>query len=137
MSLATSLGFKVSEVSHEKQRYDTIGDWIPGRPVEIRISRMRDGRFGELTALHETLEYLIYCRLCRGTDEKARAFDENYRGGHEEPGDDRAAPYHAAHVIATFAEKALAKAKRVDWKEYGEEERNLSASWRGLRRQRG
>ncbi len=121
MSLATALGFRINETQHEKQRSpNNIGDWIPGKPIEIRISAMRDRRHVELVAVHEIAEYML-CKLLRRSDEKAIAFDINYKGEFKEPGDDPRAPYHAEHVMATFVERIWARIRGVSWSDYSNE----------------
>ncbi|MDE1855239.1 MAG: hypothetical protein KGH57_02905 [Candidatus Micrarchaeota archaeon] len=136
MSL-TIPGLRVIEVPHGEQRYNTIGDWVPpirkGAPAQIRVSSMEDKRYVELVALHETVEYEL-CRIFRRSDQKAVAFDVNYRGPAEEPGDDRRAPYHPEHVIATFFEKAWAKVRRVDWNTYSDTVRRTTSTWKSAQR---
>lgn len=134
--MATALGFRINEVPHERQRAPVnIGDWIPGKPVEIRVSSMTDRRYVFLVALHEMVEYEL-CRVFRKSDQKIMAFDRSYLGPYEEPGDDPHALYHVEHTIATFIEKAAAKAKRVSWPDYSAEVSRIT-SLEGLRRKQG
>jgi len=118
--------FVVSEVSHSKQRYETVGDWIPGRPVDIRVSKMRDERYVFLVALHELVEYEL-CRMKGISDERVVDFDKKFEkerlvGLHqewEEPGDDPRAPYRKEHQFATMIERMVAQKLAVKWSEYG------------------
>jgi len=123
----TQVRFVVSEIPHRKQRYETIGDWIPGRPVKIRVSRMKDERYVFLVALHEMVEYEL-CRMKGISDKHVVEFDTNYererlQGLHydwEEPGDDPRAPYRKEHQFATMIEKMVAEKLAVKWPKYGE-----------------
>jgi hypothetical protein len=118
--------FVVSEVPHRKQRYETVGDWIPGRPVSIRVSRMEDGRYVFLVALHELIEYEL-CEMEGISDERVVEFDKKFErersmGLHsdwEEPGDDSRAPYRREHQFATMIERMVAQKLAVKWSEYG------------------
>jgi hypothetical protein len=117
--------FVVTEVPHRSQRYDTVGDWIPGKPTEIRVSRMRDKRYVFLVALHELIEYEL-CMMNGISDWKAVKFDRTFEmernaGLHDdtaEPGDDPRAPYREEHAFATLIEKTVARKLGVDWVHY-------------------
>jgi hypothetical protein len=117
--------FTVSQVPHKKQRYETVGDWIPGTPAEIRVSRMKDQRYAFLVALHEIIE----CELCKMhgiTDKEVVAFDVNFeaeRGMNlhpidAEPGNHPKAPYKDEHEFATMVEMMVAKKMGVSWSDY-------------------
>ncbi len=118
--------FIVSEVPHKKQRYETVGDWIPGKPVDIRVSRMKDERYVFLVALHELVEYEM-CRMKGISDERVVDFDKRFEkerlvGLHEEweePGDDPRAPYRKEHQFVTMIERMVAQKLAVKWSEYG------------------
>jgi len=117
--------FVVREVPHRAQRYETVGDWLPGRPVEIRVSRMRDERYVFLVALHEMIEFEL-CRMHGVTDREVVAFDRGFEseracGLHsawDEPGDDRRAPYRKEHAFATSVERLVAQKLGVRWSHY-------------------
>ena len=117
--------FIVSEVPHRTQRYETVGDWIPGKPVAVRVSKMKDERYVFLVALHE----LIECELCRMkgiSDGRVVEFDKKFErersmGLHEkweEPGDDSRAPYRREHQFATMVERMVAQKLAVRWPDY-------------------
>ena len=54
-----------------------MGDWIPGSPVRIRVSKMKDERYTFLVALHEMIEYEL-CRMNGITDRDVVKFDMNF-----------------------------------------------------------
>ncbi|MGP8124912.1 MAG: hypothetical protein ACLQEQ_03470 [Nitrososphaerales archaeon] len=117
--------FVISQVPHTKQRYETVGDWIPGRPTEIRVSRMKDQRYGFLVALHEMIEYEL-CKKNGISDNEVVAFDVNFeaerrRNMHPveaEPGNDPRAPYRDEHDFATMIEMMVAQKLGVKWSAY-------------------
>jgi hypothetical protein len=128
-SLVTSknrkVDFVISQVPHSKQRYETVGDWIPGRPAEIRVSRMKDQRYVFLVALHEMIEYEL-CKKNGISDNEVVAFDvhfeaERRRNMHPveaEPGNDPRAPYRDEHDFATMIEMMVAQKLGVKWSAY-------------------
>jgi len=115
----------VAEVPHRKQRYDTVGDWIPGTPVRIRVSAMDDKRYAFLVALHEILEYEL-CVMRGITDAQVVKFDKEFEaeraaGIHPqdaEPGEDIRAPYKNEHAFATMIERRVAEELGVKWSDY-------------------
>ena len=117
--------FAISQVPHKRQRYETVGDWIPGSPAEIRVSRMRDQRYVFLVALHEMIEYEL-CRMHGITDREVVAFDVNFEAERNmnlhpndaEPGDHPKAPYRDEHEFATMVEMMVAKKMGVSWSDY-------------------
>jgi hypothetical protein len=119
------VNYVICQVPHRKQRYETVGDWIPGDPVKIRVSRMKDERYVFLVALHEMIEYEL-CRMNGITDSKVVEFDTNFekeRGAHlhsveAEPGDDPRAPYRDEHGFATMIERMVAQKMGVSWSAY-------------------
>jgi hypothetical protein len=119
--------FVVRVVPHRSQRYETVGDWVPGSPVEIRVSKMRDERYVFLVALHELVEFEL-CRMHGVRDPDVVRFDRDFEaeracGLHsacEEPGDDRRAPYRKEHAFATMIERLVAQKLGVRWSAYEE-----------------
>jgi hypothetical protein len=117
--------FAVSQVPHRKQRYETVGDWIPGKPAEIRVSKMKDQRYAFLVALHEMIEYEL-CRMNGVTDREVVAFDVNFEVERRmrihpteaEPGNDPRAPYRREHDFATMIEMMVAQKLGVKWSAY-------------------
>ena len=118
--------FNISQVPHKKQRYETVGDWIPGKPAEIRVSRMKDQRYVFLVALHEMIEYEL-CKMHGITDREVVAFDVNFEAERRlnlhpndaEPGDHPKAPYRSEHEFATMIEMMVAQKLGVSWSDYG------------------
>ena len=108
--------FSISQVPHRKQRYETVGDWIPGRPAQIRVSKMKDQRYVFLVALHEMIEYEL-CRMHGITDREVVSFDVNFEAQRKmnlhpidaEPGNHPKAPYRSEHEFATSIEMMVAQ----------------------------
>ncbi len=117
--------FTISQVPHRKQRYETVGDWIPGKPAQIRVSRMKDQRYVFLVALHEMIEYEL-CKMHGITDREVVAFDVNFEAERRmnlhpldaEPGDHPKAPYRNEHEFATMIEMMVAQKLGVSWSDY-------------------
>jgi hypothetical protein len=117
--------FSISQVPHRKQRYETVGDWIPGKPAQIRVSKMKDQRYMFLVALHEMIEYEL-CKMHGITDDEVVAFDVNFEAERRmnlhpvdaEPGDHPKAPYRSEHEFATMVEMMVAKKLGVSWSNY-------------------
>jgi hypothetical protein len=117
--------FTVSQIPHRKQRYETVGDWIPGKPAQIRVSRMKDQRYVFLVALHEMIEYEL-CRKNGITDREVVAFDVNFEAERKrnlhprdaEPGADPRAPYRNEHEFASMIEMMVAQKLGVKWSAY-------------------
>ncbi len=121
----SKVSYVVSQVPHRAQRYETVGDWIPGNPVKIRVSRMKDERYVFLVALHEMIEYEL-CRMNGISDRRVVEFDMNFENERRarlhdieaEPGDDPRAPYRDQHGFATFIERMVAQKMGVSWSAY-------------------
>jgi hypothetical protein len=117
--------FNIAQVPHKKQRYETVGDWIPGKPAEIRVSKMKDQRYVFLVALHEMIEYEL-CKMHGITDREVVAFDVNFEAERRmnlhpidaEPGDHPKAPYRNEHEFATMIEMMVAQKLGVSWSDY-------------------
>ncbi|MDE1857455.1 MAG: hypothetical protein KGI26_00095 [Thaumarchaeota archaeon] len=117
--------FTVAQLPHRKQRYETVGDWIPGKPAQIRVSRMKDQRYVFLVALHEMIEYEL-CKMHGISDEEVVAFDVNFEAERRlnlhpmdaEPGDHPKAPYRNEHEFATMIEMMVAQKLGVSWSDY-------------------
>lgn len=117
--------FTISQVPHRRQRYETVGDWIPGKPAQIRVSKMGDQRYVFLVALHEMIEYEL-CRMHGITDKEVVAFDVNFEAERRmnlhsvdaEPGDHPKAPYRNEHQFATMIEMMVAQKLGVSWSDY-------------------
>lgn len=117
--------FVLKVVEHKKQRYETIGDWIPGNPAKIIASDVGNQDYEFMILMHELVEYYL-CKKRGITDRKVVKFDRKYEkdrvlGKHtvtSEPGNNRRAPYRKEHKFATRIEKLVGKRLGVDWDEY-------------------
>ena len=117
--------FTIAQVPHKKQRYETVGDWMPGKPAEIRVSKMKDQRYVFLVALHEMIEYEL-CKMNGISDREVVAFDVNFEAERRrnlhpleaEPGNDPRAPYRNEHDFATMIEMMVAQKLGVKWSAY-------------------
>jgi glycosidase len=110
----------IKTIEHNKQRYDTIGDWKFDRrgDLHIKVSDLHNADFEFLVGIHEAIEAFLCMR--RGiTGNMVDAFDLMWKG-EGEPGDDKKAPYHKEHVFATKIERQLATELGVDWDAYDE-----------------
>ena len=117
--------FTIAQVPHRKQRYETVGDWIPGKPAQIMVSKMKDQRYVFLVALHEMIEYEL-CKMHGITDREVVAFDVGFEAERKmnlhpidaEPGDHPKAPYRNEHAFATTIEMMVAQKLGVRWSDY-------------------
>jgi hypothetical protein len=117
------LKIRIKTIPHNKQRYDTAGDyWDNKDQKEIRVSRLNNSTYEFLITIHELVEaYLAEARGIKEPDilkfdiKKLKDLKSRYRFN---PGDDPKAPYHKEHKFATKIEKLLAKEFGVDWREY-------------------
>lgn len=127
--------FKV--VPHHKQRYETLGDWIPGKPARMVASRLNNPDFEFLVLFHELIEHEL-CKKRGIKDSVVVAFDKRFerernRGLHSpssEPGASHTAPYRREHSFAMRLERLMAKELGVNWKKYNNAVIGLSANKR-------
>lgn len=122
----------IEMIEHNKQRYDTCGDWTfdsLNQTLSIKVSAV-SYPLDVLIAVHELVEALIVLRQegWAVAQSVVDAWDMNYSGPYEEPGDDPDAPYHAAHRFATGIEVLLAKELGVNWLRYNKEVSGLKWS---------
>jgi hypothetical protein len=113
-------------IPHNKQRYDTCGDyWTDDKGVlQIRISSMKV-IFMWLVLVHEMVEiaWVLFKKIPFSAIDKFDIKFEKDReagkhGDNEEPGDAVDAPYRDGHCMATAAERMLCAMCGVPWKEY-------------------
>lgn len=115
--------FKV--VPHKKQRYETLGDWIPGKPARMVASKLNNPDYEFLVLFHEMIEHEL-CKKHGIKDSAVVAFDKKFEeerkmGLHSpaaEPGASQHAPYRREHLFATRLERMMAKTLGVNWKKY-------------------
>ena len=109
----------IRTIPHDKQRYDTVGDWQLTNRVGgllVTVSKMDNWKHEALVGIHELVEAML-CRCSGVTEESVDAFDMAFKGDGE-PGDSHEAPYHQEHMVATAVEMVVAGAMNVDWDEY-------------------
>lgn len=111
----------IQTIPHDKQRYNTVGDWwfdiaVTGDHQEIlhiRVSKMGDWRYEQAVALHEQYEALLcYNDGIDGSvvDKFDLKFEDSFNAGMitsktiEEPGDHPEAPYYKQHAKALAVE---------------------------------
>lgn len=115
----------IETIAHDKQRYETCGDYYqyPNKEWIIRVSKTGDDRYDFLIALHEFIE-LYLTQFKNITEESIMNFDLEFERRREigevdgEPGFNSCAPYRKQHTIATAIEMMLAAELDVDWNEY-------------------
>ncbi len=112
-------------IPHNKQRYDTVGDYWEDKDGcwQFRVSDMGDSDYELAVFVHELLEKAL-CAKAGIKDVDIDVFDMTYPG-EGEPGDDKNAPYHLQHILATMLEKAWIRLNERDWDEYGRRVNNV------------
>jgi hypothetical protein len=112
-------------IPHHKQRYETLGDWIPGKPARMMVSKLSNPDYEFLVLFHEFVEHEL-CKKRGIRDSVVVAFDKKFekeraQGLHSksaEPGASANAPYRREHLFATRLEKLMAKELGVSWNKY-------------------
>lgn len=127
------LEFNVKTIAHNKQRYETVGDYYLYKSKKkrnkfiwlFRVSKLGDWRLEILIFVHEVIEWALVRN--RGISvECIDRFDKRYEQrrklGYEdcqgEPGDHKDSPYRKEHFFATSIERLLAAELKVDWEVY-------------------
>lgn len=125
------LDIQIKTIKHNKQRYETVGDWQwKGSTLIITVSEMCDWRKEALVAIHEAVEALL-CKHEEITGKDVDVFDMEYENARRpddwksEPGDDPTAPYHEQHKFATVIERLFSMELGVNWHEYEQTIQNL------------
>lgn len=120
---------EVRVIPHEKQRYDTCGDWLFRKIIgeqrdilSVTVSALPDPRMEHAVMLHEIAEALL-CRQAGIEERLVTAFDTAYEanrkeGDTSEPGDSPDAPYRAQHQMATSIERLFIISSGLSWSEY-------------------
>lgn len=115
------LTINMRTVPHDKQRYDTAGDWSYSKDDDHLIITVWASDSGSvhstfLLMMHEVVE--AYLAWQRGiSPEAVTAWDVAYTG-EGEPGDGALCPYREAHQYAEVIERMLAAMIPVDWNGY-------------------
>jgi hypothetical protein len=109
----------IKTIPHNKQRYDTCGDWWFDKKgdLQIRVSDMGNWKYEYLVGDHETREALI-CKDRGITQKMVDDFDFKWSDILEEPGLSKKAPYYKEHKFATKVEMMTAKELKVNWEKY-------------------
>ena len=113
----------IDTIPHSDQRYDTCGDWVWEQgTLRISVSETGNEDYNFLVALHEMIEAYL-CATSGIPEEVVTQFDMEFErqrkeGDVNEPGDSRAAPYHAQHRVASEVERYLSALMHIDWREY-------------------
>lgn len=119
-------GIDIKVIPHEKQRYETVGDWFYNAGVLcIRVSAMDNWKYEMAIAIHELVEVLL-CKTAGVSQKICDDFDIKYeadrgRGKHtsdQEPGDDPDAPYALQHSFATAIERIFIAGVGESWAAY-------------------
>lgn len=111
------MDIRIETIDADQQRYLTSGDWFQdGDVLRILVSESGNADWDWLVAVHELIEQK-FCEKAGITAEQVDAWDMNFKGDGE-PGNHKAAPYHAEHKFATHIEKLLAAELGIDWDEY-------------------
>lgn len=115
---------RIQTIPHEKQRYNTCGDYIidDNGDVTIYVSETGNWKYDFLIALHEMVEYA----LCKDHDVPVYviddfdiSFEQNRLPGDEsKPGDSLKAPYRKEHFVASTMERIAANELSLFWEHY-------------------
>lgn len=98
---------RIEFVPAEGMRYESLGDWFfKDNELIIQVADLGTEEEQFLVALHELVEVKL-CMLRGITQDQVDAFDFNFKG-HDEPGDDPAAPYRKEHRFAALVEMLMA-----------------------------
>ena len=121
-----SLNIEIKTIPHEKQRYDTVGDWYLEDGIQkFRISELSNKKLEIMIAIHELIEQAL-CEADGITEKQVDEFDKTDLGDDAyEHGDQPDAPYRNQHCFATGVERLLCAAFNIIWKEYEKELNNL------------
>lgn len=132
-----SLAIDIRTLPHDKQRYNTIGDyWKEGAVDFVRVSSLGNRVYEFLVSIHEQVESFL-CEQRGISEPTIKEFDEKFeahRAAMEktlrldagEPGDHPQAPYRQEHRFAENIERQIAHELGVDWNEY---EKTVDALW--------
>jgi hypothetical protein len=127
------LKITIETIPHEKQRYNTVGDWQFNTEgdLNIRVSETPDSgmRGSWLIAIHELVEALL-CKHKGITTEMVDKFDLAYDPLNEtEPGDHPFCPCVDQHCVATGIERLLTPLFGLQWTGYDNEILGLTTDY--------
>lgn len=117
----------IETIPHEKQRYETPGDYYidEDQNLRIKISELGNTFYERLVAIHELIEWTL--TDFKGIkEEDIMNFDIYFEGRRKlglvqdnaEPGFNKNAPYTNEHAIATSVELIMCSSAGVAWEDY-------------------
>lgn len=117
----------IEVIHHDKQRYETCGDWYYNEAGElvIKVSETTT-KYEFLVAIHELIEAVL-CDFKGIKEEDVTAFDKQFEDmrieypdivGDKEPGNEDNAPYFHEHAMASRVENWLVTSIGVDPVQY-------------------
>lgn len=109
-------------VPHNKQRYDTTGDWyfdkLDPTILHVVVSQSENPAYHSAVAIHEMFEAML-CNLNGVTEEQVDNFDMGEGAAY---GDDRGshpdAPYGTQHRVATMVENMFILSAGISMVQY-------------------
>lgn len=117
----------IKTVPHNKQRYQTVGDyWYDEEGVlQIRVSEMGNKLYETMVAVHEICEQAL-TEYKGVSEQQITDFDLYYEKRREqglvpedsEPGFDNNAPYLFEHTLATGIEMMMCAYAGIKWNDY-------------------
>lgn len=112
----------IETISHNQQRYPTVGDWQWSSEgnLNIKVSDVGDIEYNFLVGRHEMDEAM----LCRHEGVTEKEVDD-YDFSHPDAGGDSFsgstdAPYYQQHCDALAAEWQMSRLLEVDWEQYSD-----------------
>ena len=122
---------QVSVIDHNKQRYNTVGDWYydsSENSIIVKVSDTRNNRLNFLIAIHEIIEATL-CMWDGITSKMVDKWDSN-NADYNDPGSLPNCIYGKQHLIATSIEMMLAVIIGVDWNWYEDVINSLSYNYK-------
>jgi hypothetical protein len=125
MDYRKNMKITIEQIPHDKQRYNTVGDWqystneLGGLDLSIKVSEMKDFRYFLIVAVHELIESI----LCKWNGVKESQVDE-WDISHPydiEPGEIKESPYYREHLVASIVENVLGHELDINWPDYEDE----------------
>lgn len=113
---------KAKTIPHEKQHYDTVGDYWKDKKgvIQIRVSKDKREEYEWLVLIHELVEICLikFQGVSMKEVDKFDLMVEKRRGHHVEPGDEMDAPYYKQHHLVTVVERLVCHELGLNWEEY-------------------
>jgi len=108
----------IKVIPHNKQRYDTLGDYYFTKKgkLKVRVSDCNNQWYERMIIIHELIEETL-TRYKGITEEEIMKFDLEHIDN-EDPGSLNESPYHDEHMIALGIEQTLCLYMGIDWNIY-------------------